>query len=88
MTLPERMRFIDMTGPGGPDVLTVAEGKVPGPGDGEVLIRVAAVGVNRPDVLQRSGSYPPPPGGLAGAGAGGFGHDRGIRRRGGALAGR
>jgi putative PIG3 family NAD(P)H quinone oxidoreductase len=56
------MRFIDMTGTGGPEVLTVAEGPVPQPGDGEVLIRVEAAGVNRPDVLQRSGSYPPPPG--------------------------
>src|SRR5690242_11269769 len=62
MTLPERMRFIDMTGTGGPEVLTLAEGKVPQPGDGEVLIRVEGAGVNRPDVLQRSGSYPPPPG--------------------------
>src|SRR6185503_11107961 len=56
------MRFIDMTGPGGPEVLRVAEGPAPRPGPGEVLIRVAAAGVNRPDVLQRAGSYPPPPG--------------------------
>ena len=62
MTVPERMRFIEMTGTGGPEVLTLAEGPVPQPGAGEVLIRVAAAGVNRPDVLQRSGSYPPPPG--------------------------
>jgi NADPH:quinone reductase len=62
MKVPERMRFIDMTGTGGPEVMTLAEGPVPRPGDGEVLIRVAAAGVNRPDVLQRSGSYPPPPG--------------------------
>ena len=62
MPLPERMRFIDMTGTGGPEVLTLAEGPVPRPGEGEVLIRVAAAGVNRPDVLQRSGNYPPPPG--------------------------
>jgi NADPH2:quinone reductase len=62
MKLPERMRFIDMTGTGGPEVLTVAEGEVPQPGAGEVLIRVEAAGVNRPDVLQRAGSYPPPPG--------------------------
>jgi putative PIG3 family NAD(P)H quinone oxidoreductase len=62
MPVPERMRFIDMTGPGGPEVMRLAEGPVPRPGDGEVLIRVAAAGVNRPDVLQRSGSYPPPPG--------------------------
>src|SRR3954468_13207276 len=62
MPVPERMRFIDMTGTGGPEVLALAEGKVPVPSAGEVLIRVAAAGVNRPDVLQRMGSYPPPPG--------------------------
>jgi NADPH2:quinone reductase len=62
MMLPERMRFIDMTGPGGPEVMRLTEGPVPRPGEGEVLIRVAAAGVNRPDVLQRSGLYPPPPG--------------------------
>jgi NADPH:quinone reductase len=56
------MRFIDMSGPGGPEVLTVAEAPVPIPGPGQVLIRVAAAGVNRPDVLQRMGAYPPPPG--------------------------
>jgi NADPH:quinone reductase len=55
------MRFIDMTGPGGPEVLQLAAGPVPQPGPQEVLIRVAAAGVNRPDVLQRLGSYPPPP---------------------------
>jgi len=56
------MRYIEMMAPGGPEVLTVATGPVPPPGPGEVLIRVAAAGVNRPDVLQRMGSYPPPPG--------------------------
>jgi putative PIG3 family NAD(P)H quinone oxidoreductase len=56
------MRFVEMAAPGGPEVLRIAEGPVPMPGAGEVLIRVAAAGVNRPDVLQRSGSYPPPPG--------------------------
>jgi len=60
--LPQSMRFIDMARPGGPEVLTLATGPVPQPGPGEVLIRVAAAGVNRPDVLQRTGSYPPPPG--------------------------
>jgi putative PIG3 family NAD(P)H quinone oxidoreductase len=59
---PVRMRYIDMAGPGGPEVLRLAEGKVPRPGPGEVLIRVAAAGVNRPDILQRLGNYPPPPG--------------------------
>lgn len=62
MPHPDRMRFIDMTGSGGPEVLTLAEGPVPRPDGGEVLIRVAAMGVNRPDILQRTGSYPPPPG--------------------------
>jgi putative PIG3 family NAD(P)H quinone oxidoreductase len=60
--LPQSMRYIDMAGPGGPEVLSLATGPVPQPGPGEVLIRVAAAGVNRPDVLQRTGSYPPPPG--------------------------
>jgi putative PIG3 family NAD(P)H quinone oxidoreductase len=62
MTVPDRMQFIDMTGPGGPEVMALAEGPMPMPREGEVLIRVAAAGVNRPDILQRSGSYPPPPG--------------------------
>jgi putative PIG3 family NAD(P)H quinone oxidoreductase len=56
------MRFIDVAAPGGPEALAVAEGPVPVPGEGEVLIRVAAAGVNRPDILQRTGHYPPPPG--------------------------
>jgi NADPH:quinone reductase len=60
--VPHHMRFIDMTGYGGPEVLTVAEGPVPRPGNGEVLIRVAAAGMNRGDILQRMGNYPPPPG--------------------------
>src|SRR5437773_1410792 len=60
--IPEQMRYIDMAAPGGPEVLTVATGPVPRPAAGEVLIRVAAAGVNRPDILQRTGNYPPPPG--------------------------
>jgi putative PIG3 family NAD(P)H quinone oxidoreductase len=56
------MRFIDMTENGGPEVLTLVEGPVPRPGSGEVLIRVAAAGMNRGDILQRTGNYPPPPG--------------------------
>jgi putative PIG3 family NAD(P)H quinone oxidoreductase len=60
--LPKEMRHIAMTGPGGPEVLTLAAGPVPRPAAGEVLIRVAAAGVNRPDILQRTGNYPPPPG--------------------------
>jgi putative PIG3 family NAD(P)H quinone oxidoreductase len=56
------MKFIDMAGSGGPEVMKLAEGEVPAPGAGEVLIEVAAAGVNRPDVLQRQGGYPPPKG--------------------------
>lgn len=62
MTLPTTMRAIDPEQPGGPEVLTLVERPVPVPGADEVLIRVAAAGVNRPDVVQRKGGYPPPPG--------------------------
>jgi NADPH:quinone reductase len=55
------MRYIDKTKSGGPEVLVVAEGPQPEPGPGEVLIRVAAAGLNRPDLMQRQGTYPPPP---------------------------
>lgn len=58
----ETMRAIDPEGPGGPEVLVVVERPVPTPGAGEVLVRVEAAGVNRPDVIQRKGLYPPPPG--------------------------
>lgn len=60
--LPERMIAIDPEAAGGPDVLVPVERPVPRPGPGEFLIRVKAAGVNRPDVLQRKGHYPPPPG--------------------------
>lgn len=60
--LPETMIAIDPESPGGPEVLKPVERPVPKPGPGEVLIKVAAAGVNRPDVLQRKGAYPPPPG--------------------------
>ena len=60
--LPTAMRAIDPEAPGGPEVLRVVERPVPTPGPGEVLIRVEAAGVNRPDVMQRMGMYPPPPG--------------------------
>jgi len=60
--LPEEMDAIDPDGPGGPDVLVLVRRPVPRPGPGELLIEVAAAGVNRPDVLQRRGAYPPPPG--------------------------
>jgi NADPH2:quinone reductase len=56
------MIAIEISAPGGPEVLLPAERPVPTAGAGEVLIRVAAAGVNRPDVLQRQGRYPPPPG--------------------------
>jgi putative PIG3 family NAD(P)H quinone oxidoreductase len=61
-TLPATMAAIDPESPGGPDVLTLVERPVPRPGRGEVLVKVAAAGVNRPDVAQRLGLYPPPPG--------------------------
>jgi putative PIG3 family NAD(P)H quinone oxidoreductase len=61
-SLPAEMRAIDPAEPGGPEVLAVARRPVPMPGPGDVLIRVAAAGVNRPDVIQRQGAYPPPPG--------------------------
>lgn len=56
------MRYIDMTHPGGPEVLTLKRGTLPGYADDEVLIQVAAAGVNRPDILQREGKYPAPHG--------------------------
>ncbi|GAA0329064.1 NAD(P)H-quinone oxidoreductase [Sphingomonas oligophenolica] len=60
--IPDMMRAIDPEAPGGPEVLRIVERPVPRPGPGEVLIRVAAAGVNRPEVMQRKGQYPPPPG--------------------------
>jgi putative PIG3 family NAD(P)H quinone oxidoreductase len=60
--LPDRMIAIKVTQPGGPEVLVPVELPVPSPGPDEVLIRVRAAGVNRPDLLQRQGLYPPPPG--------------------------
>ena len=56
------MRAIEIRGKGGPEVLALADRPVPACGPGEVLVRVAAAGVNRPDVQQRKGLYPPPPG--------------------------
>jgi len=60
--LPETMTVIEIIGPGGPEQLVAARRPVPSPAPGEVLIKVAAAGVNRPDCLQRQGGYPPPPG--------------------------
>jgi NADPH:quinone reductase len=56
------MRAIEISTPGGPDVLRMVERQTPVPGAGELLVRVEAAGVNRPDILQRLGQYPPPPG--------------------------
>jgi putative PIG3 family NAD(P)H quinone oxidoreductase len=56
------MSVVEIASPGGPEQLKLAQRPVPRPGDGEVLVRVAAAGVNRPDVMQRQGRYPPPPG--------------------------
>ena len=60
MPLPSTMRYVAVREPGPPDVLVPAEGPLPVPKPGEVLIEVAYAGVNRPDCLQRSGAYPPP----------------------------
>ena len=62
MSIPTHMQAIEISAPGGPEVLRLVERPVPQPGPDEVLVRVAAAGVNRPDVLQRMGAYPPPPG--------------------------
>jgi NADPH:quinone reductase len=60
--LPAQMTVIGISKPGGPEVLLPETRAVPVPGPGEILVKVHAAGVNRPDVSQRSGSYPPPPG--------------------------
>jgi NADPH:quinone reductase len=60
--LPAQMTVVAISKPGGPEVLIPETRAVPAPGPGEILIKVEAAGVNRPDVAQRSGAYPPPPG--------------------------
>lgn len=60
--LPATMTCVEISKPGGPEVLVPATRPVPQPRDGEILIRVAATAVNRPDIAQRAGLYPPPPG--------------------------
>jgi NADPH2:quinone reductase len=60
--IPSQMTVIGISKPGGPQVLLPETRSVPTPGPNEILIKVAAAGVNRPDVAQRSGTYPPPPG--------------------------
>lgn len=59
---PESMTAIEISTPGGPEVLVATQRPVPTPGHGELLLKVAFAGVNRPDVIQRKGLYPPPPG--------------------------
>lgn len=61
MSIPSTMRAVEISEPGGPEVLKPIETDTPAPKAGEVLIRVRAAGVNRPDCLQRAGAYPPPP---------------------------
>lgn len=73
MDLPDTMRAIEISEPGGPEVLRETLRPVPVPGAGQVVVRMAYAGVNRPDALQRAGAYDPPPGasdlpGLEGAG--------------------
>src|SRR5437660_4709102 len=62
MSLPREMTVVEIAAPGGPEQLRAAQRPLPQPGDGEVLVKVAAAGVNRPDVMQRQGLYPPPKG--------------------------
>jgi NADPH2:quinone reductase len=62
MSVPSEMAVVEIAAPGGPEQLKPALRPVPQPGVGEVLVRVAASGVNRPDIMQRQGRYPPPPG--------------------------
>ncbi len=62
MSLPTQMRYMDHGSGGGPEVIVEKQGPLPVPASGEVLLKVAYAGVNRPDCIQRSGRYPPPPG--------------------------
>ncbi|MGB5560515.1 MAG: NAD(P)H-quinone oxidoreductase [Paracoccaceae bacterium] len=61
MSLPNAMRAVEISTPGGPEVLKLVERPVPQPRHGQILVKVAYAGVNRPDALQRAGSYAPPP---------------------------
>ena len=63
--VPETMIAMGIAEPGGPEMLQPTELPVPQPGPGQVLVRVSHAGVNRPDVIQRQGFYPPPPGASA-----------------------
>ncbi|MBW4036836.1 MAG: NAD(P)H-quinone oxidoreductase [Proteobacteria bacterium] len=62
MTVPTQMRHVTFDTPGGPEVMHLTTGPVPQSQPGEVLVKVAAAGINRPDIQQRKGAYPPPPG--------------------------
>lgn len=62
MSLPLEMNFVDVSAPGGPENMILKKGPLPQVKPGDVLVRVEAAGINRPDVLQRRGDYPPPPG--------------------------
>ncbi len=60
MSLPALMRFVDLPHFGAPDVMIIAKGPLPVAGEGQILVKTQAIGVNRPDVAQRQGTYPPP----------------------------
>ncbi|MDP9570213.1 UNVERIFIED_ORG: putative PIG3 family NAD(P)H quinone oxidoreductase [Agrobacterium larrymoorei] len=60
MSLPSTMRFVDLPSFGGPEVMTFSNGPLPSPKAGELLVKVQAAGINRPDVAQRQGNYPAP----------------------------
>ncbi len=62
MSLPSEMNFVDVPAPGGPENMVLKKGPLPEVKPGDILVRVEAAGINRPDVLQRKGDYPPPPG--------------------------
>ena len=61
-TLPDQVTVIEIVEPGGPEALSIAKRPMPEPGADEILIKSEAAGINRPDVMQRQGEYPPPPG--------------------------
>ena len=61
-TIPPTMTAVEIQGKGGPEVLVAGLVATPSPGAGQILIKVAAAGVNRPDIQQRIGAYPPPAG--------------------------
>ncbi len=62
MPMPTEMTYVDLASPGGPENMALAKGPLPTLKPGDILLRVEAAGINRPDVLQRKGDYPPPPG--------------------------